>query len=143
MAARTAVEEIIAGIWADVLKLPQVGVEENFFELGGHSLLATQAISRIRGAFRVQLPLRAFFESPTVSALAKKIEQGIKAGTLAGIPRITPPTRKTLPLSYAQERMWFLHQTGPGKWSLQPCLWIDLKGKFDREAFGTAASESR
>jgi amino acid adenylation domain-containing protein len=72
---RNEVEQVLAGIWAEVLKLDQVGVHDNFFELGGHSLLATQIISRIRTAFEVQLPLRSIFEAPTVSALALAIEQ--------------------------------------------------------------------
>jgi acyl-coenzyme A synthetase/AMP-(fatty) acid ligase/acyl carrier protein len=66
---RTPVEELVANIWAEVLKRPQVGIEENFFELGGHSLLAMQVMSRIRKAFEVNLPLRLLFESPTVAGL--------------------------------------------------------------------------
>jgi amino acid adenylation domain-containing protein len=70
VAPRTPVEEVLAGIWAEVLKLERVGINDNFFELGGHSLLATQALSRVNDAFETDLPLRSFFESPTVAALA-------------------------------------------------------------------------
>jgi acyl carrier protein len=74
-APRTETEEKMAEIWRDVLKLEQVGVEDNFFELGGHSLLATQVISRVREVFRVELPLRNVFETPTISDLATTIAE--------------------------------------------------------------------
>jgi acyl carrier protein len=70
VAPRTPLEEILAGIWADLLGIEQVGVEHNFFELGGHSLLAAQLLTRLREVFRVELPLGIIFEQPTVSALA-------------------------------------------------------------------------
>jgi acyl carrier protein len=66
----TPTEEIIAGIWSEVLGLKHVGIHENFFELGGHSLMATQVISRLRKAFEIEIPLRTLFESPTVGGLA-------------------------------------------------------------------------
>jgi amino acid adenylation domain-containing protein len=94
---RTPVEAILAGIWAEVLGLPQVGVENNFFELGGHSLKATQVISRVRQALAVELPLRRFFETPTVAGLALAIEdsQGLKddhahlASILEGVEQLS------------------------------------------------------
>jgi acyl carrier protein len=72
-APRTPVEEMLAGIWADVLQLERVGIHDNFFDLGGHSLLATQVISRACETFCIEIPLRALFEGPTVAALAVKI----------------------------------------------------------------------
>jgi acyl carrier protein len=74
VAPRTAVEETLARMWAEVLKLGNVGIHDNFFELGGHSLKATQVVSRLRGIFRVEVPLRSLFEAPTVADLAKRIE---------------------------------------------------------------------
>ena len=74
VAPRTPVEEMLAGIWSEVLRMEQIGVYDNFFELGGHSLLATQVISRIRNSFRYELPLRAFLEAPTVADLAEHME---------------------------------------------------------------------
>ena len=72
---RTLIEEMLAGIWCEVLEINQVGVHDNFFELGGHSLLATQVISRMRNAFEVRIPLRSLFEHPTIEGLAIEIIQ--------------------------------------------------------------------
>jgi acyl carrier protein len=72
---RTPVEEILATIWAVILKLDKVGIHDNFFDLGGHSLLATQVVSRIRSVFSIEFPLRTLFESPTVAEMAAIIEQ--------------------------------------------------------------------
>ncbi len=111
VAPRTPTEVVIASIMATVLGLERFGIYDNFFALGGHSLLATQVISRLRSAFAVELPLRCLFESPTVASLDKFISE--EQTDLAQLfPAITPVSKNTteFPLSFAQERLWFLNQ---------------------------------
>jgi amino acid adenylation domain-containing protein len=113
IAPRTPVEEMLADIWSQVLKLERIGVGENFFELGGHSLLATQVVSRVKAAFEVELPLRALFESPTVGSLAEQVESALREGSRLKAPPVTRADRSgSLPLSYAQQRLWFIDQLG-------------------------------
>jgi amino acid adenylation domain-containing protein len=102
-------EQIIANIWAEVLGLDRVGANDNFFELGGHSLLATQVISRLRESFKIELPLRSLFESPEVSALAEKIAATTPGADLEG-PRRVERRPEGMPLSFAQQRLWFMQQ---------------------------------
>ena len=114
VAPRTPVEEMLAEIWAEVLKLDKVGIDDNFFELGGHSLLATQLISRLHAAFKVEIPLRALFENPTVAGLAERVEEGYRKDQRLAVRPMLPISReKDLPLSFAQERLWFLDQYEP------------------------------
>jgi amino acid adenylation domain-containing protein len=112
--ARTATQEILASIWTEVLKLEQIGIEDNFFDLGGHSLLATQVVARIRHTFQVELPLRALFEAPTVAGIAIRVEAlaGAKPDRTAP-PLKRAPRHENLPLSFAQQRLWFLDQLQP------------------------------
>ncbi|MEN3329447.1 MAG: hypothetical protein V7638_4254 [Acidobacteriota bacterium] len=108
VAPRTDLEELLAGIWAEVLKVSRVGVNDNFFELGGHSLLAVSMIAHVRDALGVQLNVRSLFEAPTVARLARTLGQ---LHSSAAIPPITRVDRHGyLPLSFAQERLWFLDQ---------------------------------
>jgi amino acid adenylation domain-containing protein len=91
---RTAVEEVLAGIWTEVLGIDRVGVHDNFFELGGDSLLAVQVISRLRARFQIHLPVRTLFERPTVAGLAEAIEQALEMGRPVVRPRILPASRR-------------------------------------------------
>jgi acyl carrier protein len=87
-APHTPVEEMIADIWAEVLKLEKIGIYDNFFDLGGHSLLATQVMSRLRAVLRTDLSLRVLFEAPTVAELASRVEQSVsEAGELQEFAR--------------------------------------------------------
>jgi amino acid adenylation domain-containing protein/FkbM family methyltransferase len=113
-APRSPFEEILSGLWADVLGKEVVGRTANFFDLGGHSLLATQLISRVRGVFNVELPLRILFECPTVAQLGEAIENLIKVGDGIVIPRVERVVQEgEMPLSFAQQRLWFLDQLEP------------------------------
>ncbi len=109
---RNDTEAQLAVLWAELLALPHVSVHDSFFALGGHSLLATQVISRIRARFHVELPLRALFEHPTLAQLAHAVDLArAQQQQLPQLPPITPqPRADKLPLSFAQQRLWFLEQ---------------------------------
>ncbi|MBE9054229.1 non-ribosomal peptide synthetase, partial [Nostocales cyanobacterium LEGE 11386] len=107
----TPIEILLAGIWSEVLGIDNVGVEQNFFDLGGHSLLATRVMSQIRQVFQVELPLRCLFEKPTIAGLAQEIETALNLGLGIEKTKIELVERShQLPLSFAQQRLWFLDQ---------------------------------
>jgi acyl carrier protein len=114
---RTPIEELVVGVYEQVLRLEGVGVADNFFDLGGHSLLATQVVSRLRDLFHVDIPLRSLFESPTVAGLSRSIEALLHVDRECEAPPLLPVARddegEALPLSFAQQRMWFLNQFEP------------------------------
>ena len=111
--ALSPVEEVLAGIWRLTLKVAAVGPDDNFFELGGHSLLATQVISRVREYFSVELPLRSVFETPTVAGLAVQVETAMRSGQQKPAPLVSILRDRPLPLSSAQQRLWFLDRLDP------------------------------
>jgi amino acid adenylation domain-containing protein len=112
---RGPVEEMLAEIWSDVLQTGQVGRNDDFFALGGHSLLAMRVVSRLRAAFRVELPVRDLFEEPTLAALSDRVARALVAGGGAPAPPLVRLSRELpLPLSFAQQRLWFLDQLQPG-----------------------------
>ena len=106
VAPRTAVEQTAWDIWRDVLQLAHFGVHDNFFELGGHSLLAMQVISRLRNALRIELPLRALFDAPTVAQIAAWISAQHTRPEQAAIPKA--PAAGAAPLTAAQQGLWFM-----------------------------------
>jgi acyl carrier protein len=114
VAPRTPIEQVLAGIWTEVLGVNGFGIDDNFFELGGHSLLAIQVISRLRDTFRIEIPLSYLFESPTIAECAQRIETKIRTGEKLEIPPIKPVSRsENLPLSFAQQRLWLMCQLVP------------------------------
>ena len=138
-APESPVEEILAEIWGQVLGVERVGPGDDFFALGGHSLLATQMISRIRDLFRVELPLRAAFEAPVVRELAARVTTALQDGAMAPAPPIVPvPRDGSLPLSFAQQRLWFLDQLAPGNIAFNLAGGIRLEGALDLRTFATA-----
>src|SRR6185369_10326711 len=141
-APRTATEELLAGLRSSVLGVPRVGVRDNFFELGGHSLLATQLVSRVREAFAVELPLRELFARPTVASFAEVVEAELRGGVKVTAPPLLPASREQeLPLSYAQQRLWFLDQLAPGSLAYNIPLAVRLKGRLEVEALQRTLDE--
>jgi amino acid adenylation domain-containing protein/FkbM family methyltransferase len=137
----TPVEELLAGIWAELLVVEAAGMDDDFFALGGHSLLALQLLARVRSALRVELPLAAVFAAPTPRALAASVESARRQG-LAGAP---PPLARRehggrAPVSFAQERLWFLDQLDPGTPVYDVPLAVELTGRLDPGALAGALS---
>jgi len=135
---RTPQEEVLSRIWCEVLKCDQIGVFDNFFELGGHSLLATQVIYKIREAFQLDFEVKTLFEFPTIAGLSEQIQ----AGSEFLITPIPPAHRdRKIPLSFAQQRLWFLDQyeTELAAYNIPNAFWI--KGQLDVEALEKSLAE--
>lgn len=141
-APRTPVEELLAGIWTDVLKVERVGVNDNFFELGGHSLLVTQLVSRAQAQFGAELPLKLFFESATLAAQAAAVEGALGAQSGLQAPPIVPvPRTGNLPLSFSQQRLWFLYQLEPSTSAYNIPTAVRLRGTLNSEALRRTLNE--
>jgi amino acid adenylation domain-containing protein len=144
-APRTPVEELIAGIWEELLgRAPgTAGIHDDFFELGGHSLLATRALSRMREALGVAVPLRALFEAPTIAGLAERVER-MRGEKRPEAPPLVPVPRSDgveLPLSFAQQRLWILDQLEPGSFAYNLAAALRLHGDLAIGALGGAVAE--
>jgi amino acid adenylation domain-containing protein len=138
VAPRNELEAKLAAIWAEVLHLEKVGIHDDFFRLGGHSLLATQVVSRIRAALDVELPLSELFTAPTVAGLAARL--GAAGSTRA--PALTRAARTgDLPLSFAQQRLWFIDQLQPGNTLYNVPLALTLEGTLDELALQRGFNE--
>jgi amino acid adenylation domain-containing protein len=138
----TPVEEIMAGIWCEVLKLPAVGRSDNFFNLGGHSLLVTHTILRVRDILKVELPVRSLFEAPTLEQFSRVVQQRINDGASGETTEIVPvPRDGELPLSFSQQRMWLFEQLSGESASFQIPLGVRLKGRLNIAALEQTLGE--
>ena len=142
VAPRTPTEKTVADIWCEVLKLEQVGIEDNFFDLGGHSLLAAQVTARVRTKLEFELPLRWLFESPTVMALSERIDEARQSETGVAMPPIAPALRDgPLPLSFAQERLWLVDQLDTGSSVYNLSMAVRLEGSLQTAALEQSLAE--
>ena len=143
IAPRTATEEKIAEIWAEVLRRDksQISVDDNFFDLGGHSLLATQVISRVRRILNLELPLRTLFESPSVARLAAEADKASSTVAPEIPPIVKVPRDKPLPLSFAQQRLWVLDRIEPNNPLYNIPRTIRLTGDLNVKALVDALNE--
>lgn len=136
----TPTEELVAGLWQDVLGAPKVGPEGNFFNLGGHSLMATQVVSRIRRVFGCEIALRTLFEKQTVRELAAYID-GVAGGGSLAEPVVALPRTGPLPASYGQERLWFLDQLEGDTGAYNSATVVRMRGPLDTEALSATLDE--
>ncbi|HEV3076512.1 MAG TPA: amino acid adenylation domain-containing protein [Thermoanaerobaculia bacterium] len=143
---RTPIEELVAGIWGELLGRDAATGEDDFFELGGHSLLATQLLSRLHAVCGVELALREVFEHPTLAGLAARVEAARKSGAEAALrppapPLVPAPRQRLLPLSFAQQRLWFLAQLEPGSALYNVPIALALDGPLDVAALARSLDE--
>ncbi|MGI8503349.1 MAG: condensation domain-containing protein [Hassallia sp.] len=141
-APRNPLEQVIATIYTQVLNVDHIDHEDNFFELGGHSLLATQVISRLRETFNQEIPLRCLFEFPTVAGLAEYIHKAKLADQeLEEIPLQQVDRTGNLPVSYAQQRLWFLNQLDTANVAYNDSDALLLKGELNLAALEQSFQE--
>lgn len=140
--ARNATEELIADLWIEVLKLRRVGINDNFFELGGDSLSLTRMIGKLRDIFNIEMPIQVLFNSPTVAQLAARVDLLRQSGSSALKPPVKPVGRnRPLPLSFAQQRLWFFDQIDPGSALYNIPAAVRLKGKLSAPALERSLCE--
>ncbi|HEU4561305.1 MAG TPA: amino acid adenylation domain-containing protein [Longimicrobium sp.] len=138
----TPTEEVLAALWTQLLGAGRVGATDDFFSLGGHSLLATRLVSRVRADLRVELPIRAVFEHSTLAAQAAEVDRLRRAAPGVEAPPLVPiPRDGDLPLSLAQERLWFVDRMEPGSATYHMPLFLRLEGELDADALRRALDE--
>ena len=138
----TPIEEIVGGIWCEVLRLPAISRTGNFFNLGGHSLLVTQVLARVRDYLKVEIPVRGIFEAPTLEQFARLVQEQIsqnRQGDSTAIPRVSREGQ--LPLSFSQQRMWFFEQLSSGVGAFNIASGVRLNGKLNVPALEQTFSE--
>ncbi|WP_287314903.1 non-ribosomal peptide synthetase, partial [Moorena sp. SIO1G6] len=142
VAPRDSMELQLAQIWSEVLGISPIGIHDNFIELGGHSLLATKIMARLRDRFQVELSLNCLFEYPTVAELAKIVTQVAQQEGSNRLPSLEPISRQqTIPLSFAQEQLWFLTQLTPSEPVYNETLSIHLGGDINIQALSNSLTE--
>jgi len=140
---RSEVERTLAAIYSEVLNKDPIGINDNFFDLGGHSLLATQVVSKIRDTFDLDISLRLIFEAPIIIQLAEQIEHLCEQSTrYKRQPLLTrKPGQTKLPLSFSQERLWFLDRLEQGSSAYNMPIAVRVQGKLDRAALDSTITE--
>ncbi|HTU46962.1 MAG TPA: amino acid adenylation domain-containing protein [Bryobacteraceae bacterium] len=139
VAPRTELEHGIARIWTESLGVERVGLHDDFFSLGGHSLLATHVIARLNGAFGIEIPLRTLFEYPTIEGLSRAVDKIVKLEPGTQVPRLERSADSgPAPLSFAQQRLWFLNRYEPGSPFYNVVGAYPLQGRIDQVALERA-----
>jgi len=138
---RTEIEQLLHSVWSAVLKVDGFGIHDNFFALGGHSLLATRIVARLRTALQMPVPLRELFVHPTVAELARWVETAMREEnvTMPAMQRVT--RSRPLPLSFAQQRLWFIDQLAPGTALYNMPMAMRLHGNVDVTVLERVLSE--
>ncbi|HEY0736592.1 MAG TPA: amino acid adenylation domain-containing protein, partial [Herpetosiphonaceae bacterium] len=131
VAPATPTEAQLAALWSELLRQPVIGRQDEFFMLGGHSLLATQLVARVRATLGVELPLRVVFEAPTLAGLAARIDALRDTDSTQMPPLVAVERDQALPLSFAQQRLWFLDQLTPHSAAYNVPLALRLHGALD------------
>ncbi|MFF2331567.1 MULTISPECIES: amino acid adenylation domain-containing protein [unclassified Streptomyces] len=141
VAPRDGVEELVAGVWSELLGVQRVGAFDDFFELGGHSLLVTRAVSRLRDVLSVEIPFGTLFEASTVAGVAEVVSDLRRGGGGDVLPAVEPRTGgAVVPLSFAQQRMWFVHQLIPDNPFYNLPAAYRIRGPLDVSALREALS---
>ncbi|MEA2604955.1 MAG: hypothetical protein QOF89_5947 [Acidobacteriota bacterium] len=141
IAPRTPTEELLAILWQELLLCGPVGAKDNFFALGGHSLLALQLLSRLRDLFGVEVSMGDFLSRQDLAALAARVDELQRTGSGLAVPPLRPmPRDGDIPLSFGQQRLWFLDQLDPGRSAYNIAMTTELGGAIDGRALAAALS---
>src|SRR5437660_2567153 len=142
VAARDPIAEILVGTWLRILGVEQIGIHDNFFSLGGHSLLVPRLASGIQSAFGLELPWATFFSSPTIAEQARELRQALREDHAKAAPLLVPVARtREMPLSFTQERQWFLDQLNQGQHLYNVFGAVSLSGPFQAAALERSLQE--